>query len=1196
MPLVRVEVRNEYGLGAPVLYREANEEDPKEVLDGVAVSGLLGILRQLGDLAEFAAEVFHGLQEELMITSSRSHKLMARVQHIEAALSPVEKAVLAQRSHLHYAYTAGSNWHPRIRCHRNHFVYSEMPQFIMDSYEDCHGLPPLYLLDKFDLGGPGSCLKRYSDPTFFKRASAGAGEARTEKIQKDKKGRRIQRKGSWARSRKVSRDASFFNHSGRMQFSQPSVDGKTSPFQTVPTFDATLKSDMGEQSNLDSRNESGYIEHVFCPTYSMQPEELESKESFSSPLNNQSYSLDYEFLKEKGADAVDDSQINLSEAQTGRTSPSVTWDEKADILEPKAEEFDSDENLESSCTNFDLDTQTGGAVSFGTASKMEVQLCNHDVPTSKPGDIQVDDFERDGAVNFGSVDQMDVQLWNHNVPMSKPGDIQLGDIEGDGTVKFGSVDQMDVQLWNHNVPMSKPGDIQLGDIEGDGTVKFGSVDQMDVQLCNHDVPTTKPGDIRIDDIEEDEAVNFGSVDQIVVQFLNHEVPSLKPGDIQLDEIESETDHYMDALNSMESEPETDIDCTTKQEVLHSNTLNDKKIDDGSFGIVMQHSDCHSSNFESNFMDNGSLNGHNAISVSLDTPPAASCYTDEVTEEDKFNSISSENNACLPSAEMDSKSLETGLPQNVDDSDREIVFSKVSSSNSGDDNSGMPMSTLESQKPPPESSNVTSVKFWTNGGLLGLEPSKPPDFSVLNALAQDSVAERNAKNRTFSQSNNFGGDGDKGKPDQRENAPAVKWGSDMGCSTSFQDYQENDFSLRERSCKYSPADINAKATTACQENNRSSSRMFEIGVYEHNNSQKFGYQTFPGTTKCLFGGKSLTRSPSSSPPLEHMKISFQPIDACETSKLKLKFRDGNSSCESSKDTFHLFQLVPEPSIERYSVGLDSDDDSFYKSSPSVSDDCLSHHSEMNSEQWESGESPRSKDRDLYDALRRISLSESVSTTLEIGNVQGHTPKNSTLPNTYIENGVENSQPECLFDLPCLESVNHSIKEEQRKNSLKNSLPEPPTPPPLPPLQWRVMNPHSDDVEYGPVAAIQAPNHAFDLKLSASTIPRQPKPSPVDQDQIIEAENVLKSTHLELQKLNGGSEANQAVNGLSVDEKDNFLQQIRTKSFSLKPTVTSKPLFQTGGPANGKVTAILEKANAIRQVVRSDDGEDDNWSNP
>lgn len=53
MPLVRVEVRNEYGLGQPELYKEASREDPKAVLDGVAVAGLVGILRQLGDLAEY---------------------------------------------------------------------------------------------------------------------------------------------------------------------------------------------------------------------------------------------------------------------------------------------------------------------------------------------------------------------------------------------------------------------------------------------------------------------------------------------------------------------------------------------------------------------------------------------------------------------------------------------------------------------------------------------------------------------------------------------------------------------------------------------------------------------------------------------------------------------------------------------------------------------------------------------------------------------------------------------------------------------------------------------------------------------------------------------------------------------------------------------------------------------------------------
>ena len=56
MPLVRFAVRNEYGLGVPELYKDAvQEEDPKAVLEGVTVAGLVGILRQLGDLAEYVS-------------------------------------------------------------------------------------------------------------------------------------------------------------------------------------------------------------------------------------------------------------------------------------------------------------------------------------------------------------------------------------------------------------------------------------------------------------------------------------------------------------------------------------------------------------------------------------------------------------------------------------------------------------------------------------------------------------------------------------------------------------------------------------------------------------------------------------------------------------------------------------------------------------------------------------------------------------------------------------------------------------------------------------------------------------------------------------------------------------------------------------------------------------------------------------
>lgn len=171
MPLVRLQVRNVYGLGQKELHTKVDREDPKAILDDVAVSGLVGILRQLGDLTEFAAEIFHGIQEEVMITASRSNKLKMRLKQIEAKVPTIQKTVLAQTNHIHFAYTGGLEWHPRIPNVQNHFMYDELPPFIMTPYEDCREPPRLHLLDKFDINGPGSCLKRYSDPTHFKRAS-----------------------------------------------------------------------------------------------------------------------------------------------------------------------------------------------------------------------------------------------------------------------------------------------------------------------------------------------------------------------------------------------------------------------------------------------------------------------------------------------------------------------------------------------------------------------------------------------------------------------------------------------------------------------------------------------------------------------------------------------------------------------------------------------------------------------------------------------------------------------------------------------------------------------------------------------------------------------------------------------------------------------------------------------------------------
>ncbi|KAK4440049.1 protein SCAR3 [Sesamum alatum] len=1135
MPLVRVEVGNEYGLGAPEMYRDGVKEDPKDILEGVAVAGLVGVLRQLGDLADFAAEVFHGLQEEVAITSSRSHKLTNRVQRIEAALSPLEKAVLAQRTHLHFAYTAGSSWHARTRCEKNLFVHSDdVPQFILDSYEDCCGPPRLHLLDRFDPGGPGSCLKRYSDPTFFKRASVASGEAGTPKVSKDNQGYKIKKRRSWSRNGDVSRRASFSNQSGSMQFTQLNVGGHTLPSQTMSPCDAALQSDLGERSYLDLRNGSGRVEGDFHDIYPMQPKDQESREFIASPVkrHDRDY-LDYNFLKEEVSDAQDDIQINLIQEQGGCTSYSAKWGEKAATLPATLQ--DDDHN----------------------------------------GMKQKDDHDR-------------------NLESLSP--------------------KLDLETLSDNAV---------------------NIEKPDGQIC-------------------DEAL-----------------PAFESSHIHLENFESETDHFTDALNSIEPESETDIDCIRKPEIDQYSKLEGQAAEDGLPEIIKRKSECENSNPESNITANNSLItggcGHNPISLSPKSPCAACCSISRVATGDESNTLSSVDEALLQSVHMAGESSNPGSLQRIDSrlngdtNDGKNVASVACavSSNLRVNRSAMPVigdtgSSLESQKPPPETSNVASVTFWTNGGLLGLQPSKPPDCSVLNALRQDPLSK---KDELISSSTQYLilSDKDRVRPVKTESSENIEECLDMDSSTCL-DKQESGISSKRTSWKISPADLDirvGKRGNSFSPNNfssteasvtasghflpvnpesqvarklpevtKSSSPMFEVSnkllkpgsikkllhggnensghtSYQNANAlkqkihQNFAHQAFVGRTRDLFGGESQIPSPPSSPPLAHMKISFQPIDGFETSRLKLKFPYGNTNDETSRDVFPSFQLVPEASITQHNIGSDSEDDTFHGSSPSLSDDCHSHQSESNSEQWESRKSPSIKDPDLYGSLGRISLTES-STVMGNGKTRhGDVHDNFGSQFPFAENSMQGSHSFHSVDLQSMETLNHSLREELRNDTNSKDLAEleaatTPDPPPLPPVEWRGMKPQLNVMQDRCKVMPKGTNHACDVKHSASTITQQPKPAPFNQDQSFETTNEQQSK----KRSNGLREAKQ---GKSMDEKEDFLQQIRTKSFNLKPTVTAKPTVPLGESPNIQVTAILKKANAIRQAVGSDDGEDDgNWS--
>ncbi|XP_050227129.1 protein SCAR2-like isoform X2 [Mercurialis annua] len=193
MPLARYEIRNEYELADPELYRAADKDDPEALLEGVSMAGLVGVLRQLGDLAEFAAEVFHDLHEEVMVTAARGHGLMARVQQLEAEVPSIEKAFLSQTDQSQFFSNAGADWHPNLHMEQNLITRGDLPRFVMDSYEECRGPPRLFLLDKFDVAGAGACLKRYTDPSLFKVETASSGM----EFQREKKSRKVKKGSRW---------------------------------------------------------------------------------------------------------------------------------------------------------------------------------------------------------------------------------------------------------------------------------------------------------------------------------------------------------------------------------------------------------------------------------------------------------------------------------------------------------------------------------------------------------------------------------------------------------------------------------------------------------------------------------------------------------------------------------------------------------------------------------------------------------------------------------------------------------------------------------------------------------------------------------------------------------------------------------------------------------------------------------------
>ena len=765
-------------------------------------------------------------------------------------------------------------------------------------------------------------------------------------------------------------------------------------------------------------------------------------------------------------------------------SSCVTWDEKAEIMEPKSHESGLDETLDV----------------HQNISELDANRC--------------------GAGNITIVDQME--------------------IFGERSIQESTVDQIEM-LGNKNI-------------------RETTVDQMEMLGDNN---------------------------------IHESVSSTN----EIDEIESETDNYMDALNTIESESENDLDCQTKREVEQFSSIFNNEGAQETHELTVHCSDHHDDPppFESHSASFISTNKevpadlHDSVSLEIcghEQTPTTNISSNKEEPCDLPNSISLESHANVQLSEKAGESStvhSVGITRSadvLDGSELESVIADPSTSVNLTYDAQDPLENkttsnfFESEESQADLPGNHSMRFWTNGGLLGLEPSKPPDFAMASTITRDS--ENGSKtdtvgplNHTFMPKDGVHG----GKLHMlAQNTADNEKDSSSKCSTSCCNDEEDGISTMKTSQgsstihlgsthgtaddfhmhngfhnasknnseetsvagtgKVLPVALNVKYASAepNEEHDENSSLVFGFsrrllsngltrkvsdvngGKFEPASSMKDSvleqdrdaHQRVPEIAfREQFGFGSAVDSPSS-PRLEHMKISFHPLDGFETSKLKLQFSDGTQSHESIRDMFPSFQLIPEPSIPRNNYGSDSDDDTFCRSSPCMSDDCRGHHSDSNSEQWECGENLEGKDNGVYDALQEISSLEHIPGCLDLDGITnseicfdgGVKPTNTT-------NRLELSLCDPILELPSFDAVKPAIQTEAKDDSDPKNLDSrghidpSPTPPPLPPAQWRVSISHLDVAEGIMDVASEDFKHALGAKLFGSTTSQQPKQAPADQ---------------------------------------------------------------------------------------------------
>ncbi|URE44134.1 SCAR-like protein [Musa troglodytarum] len=1066
MPLVRLELRNEYGLGDPELYRGGfRKEEPKAILDGVAVSGLVGILRQLGDLAEFAADVFHDLHEQIMATAVRGRQMMTRVQNIESTVPSIEKAFGKQTSYLHFAYVAGSDWHARIRDEQSSLLSTELPRFMMDSYEECRDPPRLFLLDKFDHAGTGACLKRYSDPPYFKRVWTASQMEISENFQKEKKVHKTKRKGSRPRHGEV-KHAVYISH------------------------------DDSRSTSFASKTRENYAEQTSYVNPHGVPDDLDYSEVPNRKLHSKDSHLSVPVLHDKpSADGLDSvAQHDSPQEQSVPRSSSVTWDEKTEIV------------------------------------KSTSPLSYNDILVDRVEDLE-------NVINVQDSETLQVNFKTENIEHAK----------------------------------------------------IEALNQEDI-LC-HIGKTSVP-----------------------LSGVSH-----------FDEVSSETDNYVDAPNTMDSESETEAGCHTKSEMQTLSNVSSQGMEPRKeMGQVIAVQSSEPSDVEAPNSSHSSLNQDVTpkslhLSSLNGSEHVQSPYVTKFVRKQEQTVV---DDFCERNA-PDISETKNHAYECIDS-----VLSPISGTFSS------PTMMLAETRcegsilkhdPLADVSGVPSIKLWTNGGLFGVEPSKPPELGAVNTQSKNFISDSRNFASDFSsctvKSQTLVNESDaafmQNEPTSVDaNSQGKVAGEPTNLDSSVQrNSTEDHFFARGyntvQKFKGSPSCHDNQHVGNVKQDSHVSNEPFLQRKFEHN-SEDTDISNYASSDKL-----DMTRnSASSGAPLTDIYCtgSRQNGPSQSTVGISSSFSElaqSGSLHENSEDaTFPTFQLHQGPVDNLPVVLSESDDDTFHRSCPYSSEELLSPRSYTSSEQWEQEGRSEYVDHELNDIPYRFQ-----SSTTSISRSMGFEQMNHS--SISKPDGLENFEAiidsskvpfrsVSAMELPRLDSVLSVKNQQERKfpslredpaNVEVQSTNELPPPPPLPPMQWRTFKPSIKIDDNDPNISSNL-NHLDDSQplRCPSQIKEQYSPgSPFVNGPISPHPDKIQDQP----KLTWEKRSTRSVSHKEVDRREDLLDQIRNKSLNLRRAKISMtrdiPRPKTS-ITNANVATILEKASAIRQAfVGSDEGgDDDNWT--